>query len=74
MLPSDAKSVGWYSLQSTVDSYSLSDQEFGFAGGAPRWIYREPVFLSAESICKDKTCCARFMGDRLWRSRVVCTG
>jgi hypothetical protein len=50
VLPSDAQSVRWYSLQSTVDSYSLSDQEFGFADGAPRWIYREPVFLSAESI------------------------
>jgi hypothetical protein len=46
--PSDAKSVCWYSLSSTVDSYSLSDQQFGFADGAPRWIYREPKPLSVE--------------------------
>jgi poly-gamma-glutamate capsule biosynthesis protein CapA/YwtB (metallophosphatase superfamily) len=50
VLPADAKSVCWYSLQSTVDSYSLSDQQFGFADGAPRWIYREPKPLSVEPI------------------------
>jgi poly-gamma-glutamate capsule biosynthesis protein CapA/YwtB (metallophosphatase superfamily) len=50
VLPADAKSVQWYSLRSAADSYSLSNQEFGFADGAPRWIYREPVPLSVEPI------------------------
>jgi hypothetical protein len=45
---SDAKGVCWYSLASPVDSYSLSDQQFGFADGSPRGIYREPKLLSVE--------------------------
>jgi capsule synthesis protein PGA_cap len=50
VLPADAKSVRWYSLPSTLESYSLSDQQFGFADGAPRWIYHEPKFLSVEPV------------------------
>ena len=50
ILPSDTKSVHWYSLRSAVDKYNLSDQQFGFAVGAPHWIYREPLSLSAEPI------------------------
>jgi poly-gamma-glutamate capsule biosynthesis protein CapA/YwtB (metallophosphatase superfamily) len=48
--PPDAKSIHWYRLRSTADSYSISEQEFGFADGAPHWIYREPVPLSDASI------------------------
>jgi hypothetical protein len=46
----DAKSIHWYCLRSTADSYSISDQPFGFADNAPHWIYREPVLLSNDSI------------------------
>jgi poly-gamma-glutamate capsule biosynthesis protein CapA/YwtB (metallophosphatase superfamily) len=49
-VPPDAKSIHWYCLRSTAASYSISDQEFGFADGAPHWIYREPVLLSDDSI------------------------
>ena len=49
-VPPDAKSIHWYCLRCTADSYSISDQEFGFADGAPHWIYREPVLLSDDSI------------------------
>jgi hypothetical protein len=48
VLPVETRSVRWYSLRSTTDSYSVSDEQFGFADGAPRWIYQEPVLLSDE--------------------------
>ncbi len=50
VLPPDAKSVRWSCLRSTFDSYSSSDQELGFANGAPHWIYRDEVPLSNEPI------------------------
>ena len=48
VLSVETRSVRWYSLRSTTDSYSVSDEQFGFADGAPRWIYQEPVLLSDE--------------------------
>ena len=48
--PPEAKSIHWYCLPSTADSYNVSAEQFGFAGGASRWIYREPAPLSGESV------------------------
>jgi poly-gamma-glutamate capsule biosynthesis protein CapA/YwtB (metallophosphatase superfamily) len=49
VLPPETKVVRWYSLRSAADSYSISDEPFGFADGAPRWIYQEPLPLSDAS-------------------------
>ena len=49
-VPPDTKGIHWYCLRSAADTYSISDQDFGFADGAPHWIYREPVLLSDDSI------------------------
>ena len=48
--PPEAKSIHWYCLPSAADSYNVSAEQFGFAGGASRWIYREPAPLSGESV------------------------
>jgi hypothetical protein len=48
--PPDTKSIRWYGLRSTADSYNVSVEQFEFADGASRWIYREPALLSDESV------------------------
>jgi hypothetical protein len=47
---SDARAVRWYTLRPTAESYSLSNQELGFADQASPWIYREPELLSNELV------------------------
>jgi hypothetical protein len=49
-IPPDTKAVHWYYLRPSADSYSISEQEFGFADGAPHWIYQEPLLLSGDPI------------------------
>jgi Bacterial capsule synthesis protein PGA_cap len=62
VIPSDVKAVRWYSLRSTGQSYSLSDQEFGFADRAPCWIYQEPELLSTEPILQGQELLCAFDG------------
>src|SRR5260221_1298131 len=49
-LPLDAKRIRWFCLRSMADSYNVGVEQFGFAEGASRWIYREPALLSGESV------------------------
>jgi hypothetical protein len=59
-VPPDTKSIRWYCLRSTADSYNLSVEQFGFAEGASRWIYREPVLLSEESVLQGSSLIGAF--------------
>lgn len=59
-LPPDAKSIQWYCLRSTADSYNVSAEQFGFADGASRWIYREPAPLSGESVLQGQSLLGAF--------------
>jgi poly-gamma-glutamate capsule biosynthesis protein CapA/YwtB (metallophosphatase superfamily) len=59
-IPPDTKSIRWYCLRSTADSYNVSVEQFGFADGASRWIYREPALLSGESVLQGLSLLAAF--------------
>ena len=59
-LPPDAKSIHWYCLRSAADSYNVSIEQFGFAEGASRWIYREPALLSDESVLQGSSLLGAF--------------
>ena len=59
-VPPETKSIRWYCLRSTADSYNLSVEHFGFAEGASRWIYREPALLSDESVLQGSSLLGAF--------------
>jgi poly-gamma-glutamate capsule biosynthesis protein CapA/YwtB (metallophosphatase superfamily) len=59
-VPPDTKSIRWYGLRSTADSYNVSVEQFGFAEGASRWIYREPALLSDESVLQGSSLLGAF--------------
>jgi hypothetical protein len=59
-IPPDTKSIRWYCLRSTADSYNVSVEQFGFAEGASRWIYREPALLSNESVLQGSSLLGAF--------------
>ncbi|MBV9875641.1 MAG: CapA family protein [Verrucomicrobia bacterium] len=59
-VPPDTKSIRWYCLRSTADSYNLSVEEFEFAERASRWIYREPALLSDESVLQGSSLLGAF--------------